>query len=141
MRASEPYRERTWIRSDVPEAGAGRNRDGGAGLPRLGHAAVGHAGDVAAPFRVGGVADVELLEPGRVLDDDPVAGRRRGGVSGAVDNKAVGSILEAINPLVAERVEKLKVTEADLAAYGLDRPFMTLAVDQDREDAVRRLGL
>ena len=60
------------------------------------------------------------------------------GVSGAVDSKAVDSILESINPLVAERVEKLKVSEADLAAYGLDRPFMTLAVDQDREDAVRR---
>ena len=25
-----------------------------------------------------------------------------------------------------------------LAAYGLDRPFLTVAVDQDREDAVRR---
>ena len=52
--------------------------------------------------------------------------------------KAIGSILEALNPLVAEKVEKLKVSESDLVAYGLDRPFMTLAVDQDREDAVRR---
>ena len=43
-----------------------------------------------------------------------------------------------MNPLVAERVEKLKVSEKDLEAYGLDQPFMTLAVDQDREDAVRR---
>ena len=60
------------------------------------------------------------------------------GLSGSVDDKAVGAVLEALNPLVAERVEKLKVSEADLAAYGLDRPFMTLAVDQDREDAVRR---
>ena len=60
------------------------------------------------------------------------------GLSGSVDDKAVGAVLEALNPLVAERVEKLKVLEADLAAYGLDSPFMTLAVDQDREDAVRR---
>ena len=60
------------------------------------------------------------------------------GISGTVDGKSVGSVLEALNPLVAERVEKLKVSEADLAAYGLDRPYMTLAVDQDREDAVRR---
>lgn len=60
------------------------------------------------------------------------------GLSGSVDDKAVGAVLEALNPLVAERVEKLKVSEADLAAYGLDSPFMTLAVDQDREDAVRR---
>ena len=60
------------------------------------------------------------------------------GLSGSVDDKSVGVVLEALNPLVAERVEKLKVSEADLSAYGLDRPFMTLAVDQDREDAVRR---
>ena len=60
------------------------------------------------------------------------------GLSGSVDDKAVGAVLEALNPLVAERVEKLKVSEADLATYGLDSPFMTLAVDQDREDAVRR---
>ena len=60
------------------------------------------------------------------------------GLSGSVDDKAVGAVLEALNPLVAERVEKLKVSEADLAAYGLDSPFMTLAVDQAREDAVRR---
>ena len=60
------------------------------------------------------------------------------GVAGTVDGKSVGMVLEVLNPLVAERVEKLKVSESDLAAYGLDRPFMTLAVDQDREDAVRR---
>ena len=60
------------------------------------------------------------------------------GLSGSVDDKAVGSVLEVLNPLVAERVEKLKVAESDLSAYGLDSPFMTLAVDQDREDAVRR---
>ena len=59
-------------------------------------------------------------------------------LAGSVDEKAVGLVLEALNPLVADRVEKLKVSEADLASYGLDRPFMTLAVDQDREDAVRR---
>ena len=60
------------------------------------------------------------------------------GLSGSVDDNAVVDVLEALNPLVAERVEKLKVSEGDLAGYGLDRPFMTLAVDQDREDAVRR---
>ena len=60
------------------------------------------------------------------------------GLSGKVDEKAVGELLAALNPLVAERVAKLKVSAADLAAYGLDTPFMTLAIDQDREDAVRR---
>ena len=60
------------------------------------------------------------------------------GLSGSVDDSAVASVLESLNPLVAERVERLKVSEGDLAEYGLDRPFMTIAVDQDREDAVRR---
>ena len=60
------------------------------------------------------------------------------GVTGSVDEKAVAAVLQAINPLLAERVEKLKVSEQELASYGLDHPFMTLAVDQDREDAVRR---
>lgn len=60
------------------------------------------------------------------------------GASGSVDDKAVGMILAAINPLTAKRVEKLKVSAEDLARYGLDRPFMTLAIDQDRDDVVRR---
>ena len=60
------------------------------------------------------------------------------GLSESVDEKSIGQVLEAMNPLVAERVEKLKVSEADLASYGLDRPFMALAVDQDRDDVVRR---
>lgn len=60
------------------------------------------------------------------------------GLSGSVDDKAVGTVLAALNPLSAVRVEKMKVSAADLADYGLDRPFMILAVDQDREDVVRR---
>ena len=60
------------------------------------------------------------------------------GVSGSVDDKSVEIVLAALNPLTAKRVEKLKVSAADLAGYGLDHPFMTLAIDQDREDVVRR---
>jgi len=52
--------------------------------------------------------------------------------------KAVAAVLETLNPLVATRVEKLKVSAADLDGYGLGVPFLTVAVDLDRENAVRR---
>lgn len=48
------------------------------------------------------------------------------------------AVLAALNPLMAVRVAKLKVQTHDLEAYGLDSPYMTVAIDQDREDAVRR---
>ena len=54
------------------------------------------------------------------------------------DGAGVAALLAALNPLRAVRVEKLKVSASDLDDYGLDRPFMTLAVDQNRADAVRR---
>ena len=50
----------------------------------------------------------------------------------------VKSVLDALFPLLAVRVEKIKASAADLDDYGLDRPFLTIAVDQDREGAVRR---
>lgn len=50
----------------------------------------------------------------------------------------IATVLAALNPLTAVRVEKLKVPAADLDDYGLDRPFLTVAVDQDRADVVRR---
>lgn len=58
--------------------------------------------------------------------------------SGAVDEKAIASVLKAISSLTADRIVKLKAVAADLDDYGLDVPSFTLAVDQDREDAVRR---
>lgn len=58
--------------------------------------------------------------------------------AGAADDKGVSSVLSAINPLVASRIEKLKVLAADLDDYGLDTPFLTVAVDQDADGAVRR---
>ena len=59
-------------------------------------------------------------------------------VSGTASQKAVESILSEINPLSAVRVEKLKVSADDLRDYGLETPRLTLAVDLNREDAVRR---
>ena len=61
-----------------------------------------------------------------------------GGQSASVDEKGVQAVLAAVNPLVALRIERLKVTADDLARYGLETPYLKVAVDQDREDAVRR---
>jgi len=52
--------------------------------------------------------------------------------------EGVAKVLAALNPLVAVRVEKLKVSAADLDGYGLGVPFLTVAVDLDCENAVRR---
>lgn len=61
-----------------------------------------------------------------------------GASGGVADAKGVESILSAINPLVAVRIEKLKVPAADLDDYGLDNPFLTVAIDQDSRESVRR---
>lgn len=50
----------------------------------------------------------------------------------------IARVLNALEPLKAVRVEKLKVMASELAAYGLEHPFLTLAVDLERADAVRR---
>lgn len=57
---------------------------------------------------------------------------------GRVDEQGVEKLIATLSPLVAERVEKLKVAASDLDDYGLDKPFLTVAVDQDSEEAVRR---
>lgn len=59
-------------------------------------------------------------------------------LSEKVDEKGVATVLSAVNPLLAERIERLKVTLADLSAYGLDIPGLTVAIDQDVEKSVRR---
>ena len=56
----------------------------------------------------------------------------------SVDVKAVGRLVAALDPLVALSVVKLKVSELELREYGLERPAAVLAVDQSREDALRR---
>lgn len=55
-----------------------------------------------------------------------------------VNAQAMTDLLAALDPLTAERVERLKVSVEDLKGYGLDTPFLTIAIDQDREDAIRR---
>ena len=60
------------------------------------------------------------------------------GSMSAVKNEGVDRVLSAINPLEAEKVEKLKVTAADLDRYGLGTPYLTVAIDQERENSVRR---
>ena len=61
-----------------------------------------------------------------------------GAAGGTADQKHVAALLSAVNPLVAVRIEKLKVPAADLDDYGLDMPFLTVAIDQDVDGAVRR---
>ena len=58
--------------------------------------------------------------------------------TGAVSEPGVQSVLASINPLAAVRVVRLKVSASDLGTYGLDAPFLTVAIDQERADAVRR---
>ena len=56
----------------------------------------------------------------------------------SVNVKGVESVLSVLNPLTAVRVEKLAVVAADLDDYGLDTPFLTVAIDQDSDETVRR---
>lgn len=56
----------------------------------------------------------------------------------SVDETGIASVLSVINPLRAERIERLKVSLSDLSNYGLDTPRLTVAVDLDVEKAVRR---
>lgn len=60
------------------------------------------------------------------------------GSSSVVDDAGVAAVLAAINPLMAERIERLKVSAEDLSAYGLEFPRLTVAVDLDVEKSVRR---
>lgn len=62
----------------------------------------------------------------------------RGADGGVVSVRGVEAILAAVNPLSATRVEKLNVLAADLDDYGLDKPYLTVAVDQIAEETVRR---
>jgi len=57
---------------------------------------------------------------------------------GIVRAAGVEAVLSALNPLQAERIVTLKATASELAKYGLDEPYHTVAVDPDAEGAVRR---
>ena len=61
------------------------------------------------------------------------------GVTDAVPNqKGIESVLLSVSPLTALKIEKLKVLAADLDDYGLDKPSLTIAIDQEVDAAVRR---
>lgn len=55
-----------------------------------------------------------------------------------VDQVAVDAVLAALSPLRAERIVTLKASTEDLVRYGLESPYHTVAVDQDRVGSVRR---
>jgi len=59
-------------------------------------------------------------------------------VPGKVSESAVTRVLGVVNPLEAARIVKLKVSADDLGGYGLDKPRLTVAIDLEREDAIRR---
>lgn len=55
-----------------------------------------------------------------------------------VDGDAVERLLGALAPLEAARIVTLTAAPSDLARYGLDQPFHTVSVDQEKDGAVRR---
>ena len=57
---------------------------------------------------------------------------------GTVLDGAADRLLKALSPLRASRVVKLKVTADDLSSYGLDKPWLTVAIDLAKEDSIRR---
>ena len=59
-------------------------------------------------------------------------------VSGTVSEGGITRVLGVVNPLEAGRIVKLKVSADDLGGYGLDKPRLTVAIDLEREDAIRR---
>ena len=59
-------------------------------------------------------------------------------VGGSVNVPAVEAAIETLSPLVADGIVKLKVSPSDLRRFGLENPRVTIAVDQDREDSLRR---
>lgn len=60
------------------------------------------------------------------------------GTPGAVLVESVTGLLKMLERLSAERVEKLGATLSDVETYGLRDPWLTLSVDVDAVDAVRK---
>ena len=95
--------------------------------------------DPAHVRRIVQIAGKEAKTVAVIYDRERKAWNVEGGTADVrAADKGIESVLAAINPLEASRIEKLKVPAADLDDYGLDVPFLTVAVDQDIDDAVRR---
>ncbi len=60
------------------------------------------------------------------------------GKGAEVDGAAVKGLMAALNPLMADKVVKLKVAPDDLYAYSLKPPRMTIAIDSSRGQEWRR---
>ena len=59
-------------------------------------------------------------------------------VKGTVSENGVARVLGVVSPLEAGRIVKLNVSADDLGGYGLEKPRLTVAIDLEREDAIRR---
>ncbi|MCR5414852.1 MAG: DUF4340 domain-containing protein [Kiritimatiellae bacterium] len=59
-------------------------------------------------------------------------------VNASVDEEALARLLFALNPLTADKIVTLKVSENDLFTYGLKSPRWTVAVDSSRGEEWRR---
>lgn len=63
---------------------------------------------------------------------------REGDGDKIVNDRNLKSVIAALSPLRAQRIVTLKASAADLSRYGLETPFYTVAVDQDRVGSMRR---
>lgn len=59
-------------------------------------------------------------------------------VPGSVSSEGIENVLAALSPVKAETIVKLKVSAAELREYGLETPRVSVAVDSDNVDSIRR---
>lgn len=100
------------------------------------------------PIIVKRIVSSSLKQGGAVRQTAVVYGRDRNvwrvedvgsaGQDVLVRESGVNAVLSAINPLVALRIERLAVPAAEMSRFGLENPWLTISIDQDREDSVRR---
>lgn len=63
---------------------------------------------------------------------------RRSFRTGTVNAIAAADLVAALNPLEAISVVRLKATTSELCNFALDEPRITIAIDRQEEDALRR---
>ncbi len=56
----------------------------------------------------------------------------------AVREEALKDLLAVLNPLLAARIVALSSSTADLSRFGLETPFYTISIDQEKSGAIRR---
>ena len=85
----------------------------------------------------GGKSSVTLVHS-REQNTWSVESGEAGGIREKADADKIAGMLAVLNPLKALRTVSLGAAPEAMAVYGLDKPYLTVAIDQDREDAVRR---